>query len=124
MMGDRRRVRPFPSVLHPLFEPSHLHPLCSGPAAHIKTAEIVYVLVGDPAALSHDSHEPLLDPQAILISYPVELLDGLARQRHSQRSAKVPFAALPELPALHLHEPFPRHALYYPPLFSPGCIRH
>ena len=111
MLGYGRRTRSPLSTLYPLFEPSHLHPLCGDPEAHIKTAEIAYVLIGDPAALSHDGHEPLLGPQAILLSYPVELLDGLARKRRPQGPAKLPLAALAELRALHVHEPFPTHTL-------------
>src|SRR5215208_4314146 len=113
MPGYGSRSRSPPSALNPLFEPLHLHSLSGVPEAHIETAEIIYVLVGDPAALALDGYESLLGPQAILSSYTVQLFDGLARQRRPQRPAKLPLTALPELPVLHLHEPFPTHALYY-----------
>src|SRR5215208_2542417 len=58
-----------------------------------------------PPALGYwDAHEPLLGPHAIFFSQPIQFHDRLVR--HPQWSAKLSFAALPELPALHLHEIF------------------
>ena len=90
MPGYGSRSRSPPSALNPLFEPLHLHSLSGVPEAHIETAEIVYVLVGDPAAFALDGYESLLGPQAILSSYTVQLFDGLARQRRPQRPGSFP----------------------------------
>ena len=57
MPGYESRSRSPPSALHPLFEPLHLHSLSGVPEAHIEVAEIVYVLVGDPAALALDGYQ-------------------------------------------------------------------
>src|SRR5215216_5048129 len=111
MVGDGRGVSALLSARQALPEPPHLYPLCGGPEAHIETAEICYVPVGDPAALALDGHEPLFGPQAIPFSYPVQLLDRLALQRRPKGPAELPLAALPELLALQLHEPFPTHTL-------------
>src|SRR5829696_1966135 len=111
MLAYGRRLFSPPSALLPLPEPPHRHPLCGDPEAHIETAEIGFVPVGDPAALALDGHEPLFGPQAIPFSYPVQLLDRLALQRRPKGPAELPLAALPELLALQLHEPFPTHTL-------------
>ena len=60
MPGYGSRSRSPPSALNPLFEPLHLHSLSGVPEAHIETAEIAYVLVGDPAALALTATSPCL----------------------------------------------------------------
>src|SRR5215208_513787 len=105
-----KRLSPQLPVLHTLLEPNHRHPLGGDPEAHIEPSEIVYALVVDPDTRTHDGHQSLLGPPTILLCYPVQLLGRLFRQRVPQGGAELPFAALPESPALHLHEPFPPHA--------------
>src|SRR5918993_4298722 len=56
-----------------------------------------------PLALGYwDAQDPLLGPHAIFSSQPILFHDRLVR--HPQCPAKLSFAALPELPALHPHE--------------------
>src|SRR5215213_328976 len=56
---------------------------------------------------------PFRGPEDVFFCYPVQFFDRLAGQRVPQGPAKTPFATLPKLPALELHEPFPTHAVYY-----------
>jgi hypothetical protein len=45
---------------------------------------------------------------------------AMHRSAWKDDSAKLPLAALAELPALHVHEPFPRHAPII--AYSPKCL--
>jgi hypothetical protein len=81
-------------ALHPLLEPVRRQPLRRGPCVHVEPAEVVYVFVGDPATAVHDGHQPLLGPTTIPLSYCVELLYRLSRQRPTQRPAKLRGAPL------------------------------
>ena len=78
MVGYGRHVcAPLPAR-HPYLEPTHYHQLRRGPGVHIEPAEVVYVLVEDPAALTYNGHQPLRGPSTILGSYAVQLLDRLS----------------------------------------------
>src|ERR687890_960127 len=57
-----------------------------------------------PALRSWDDHEPLLGLHAIFFSQPIQF--HYRHVRHPQCPAKLSFTALPELPALQLHEIF------------------
>src|SRR5215218_3461504 len=113
MVGDGRGFSALPSALHTLPEPLHRHLFRGGPVVHVEPTEAVYVLVGDETAIVHDGHEPLLGPYDVSLSYPVQLLDRLSRQRDAEGPAELPLAPLAELAALRLHEPCPPHTLWY-----------